>query len=235
MWNSTRRGELLGLKLEEQTRRLRDGKAELERRLECSVSTLIPPWNAYDLATLRAMELNQLAHISAGMGGPFPKKHRSIRFLPGACSLPEVRAVVAALQCMRRLNPVLVVVLHDFDFVESGLQGNWITIENFDAIVGELAKTPSVQLSSIAQACEAGSNYLPESLIPRQAWRAVTCKLPYRLRSILQEQVLWCHCKARQSALVDLYLQSCVSLRRALTQLSGGIERRLRRRFAPLG
>jgi hypothetical protein len=225
MWHPTRRGELAGLELSEQCKRLREGKEELERGLDGTVSTLIPPWNAYDLRTLRAMELNQLTCISGGMGGPFPRKHRTVRFLPASCSIHELRAVVAASQGMRRLDPVFVVVLHDFDFVESGLKGNWLTIEQFDAIMGDLARMPAVRLSSVAQACDAGCNYLPESLVPRQAWRAVTCKLPYRLRSLLQEQVLWCHRLARQSALADLCFQSCVSLRRALAPLSRAVRR----------
>ena len=51
--------EFAGLSYRDQERRITAGKAELERQLGVRVSTFIPPWNSYDIRTVRALPLCQ--------------------------------------------------------------------------------------------------------------------------------------------------------------------------------
>src|SRR5262249_1272072 len=70
-WHPERKTELAGLDLAEQDRRIREGKQELERRLGVSVTTFIPPWNAYDAVTVRVLEEHGFECLSASLRGPF--------------------------------------------------------------------------------------------------------------------------------------------------------------------
>ena len=50
------RSEFLGLNYEQQFTKIKSGKLFLEEKLGTNINTFIPPWNRYDLNTLKVLE-----------------------------------------------------------------------------------------------------------------------------------------------------------------------------------
>jgi peptidoglycan/xylan/chitin deacetylase (PgdA/CDA1 family) len=60
-------GEFKGLSLEEQTRRIREGKHLLDSIFDNQIATFIPPWNAHDDNTVKALKTNQIYIVSSSV------------------------------------------------------------------------------------------------------------------------------------------------------------------------
>jgi len=187
LWSSSENGEFAGLPPDQQWQRLQRGKTELENKLEISVTTFIPPWNAYDGKTVELMKAAGFNCLSASLCGPFPSNSK-IGFLPGTYGFQRLENAVRSALKLRRLRPVIIVTMHDFDFVESGSKEGWLRIADFGSRVEKLALEPNVRLCSLRQALEGGAALPPEKLIPYQLWRQTFRHLPWRFK---EDQVLW--------------------------------------------
>jgi len=61
--------EFAGLKYEEQVQKIKKGKEFLEQKLGMPVLTFVPPWNSYDVDTLRALEQTGFQCLSSNRQG----------------------------------------------------------------------------------------------------------------------------------------------------------------------
>jgi len=59
--------------------------------------------------------------------------------LPATCGLKKLRSVVEAARRGGDSRPVITVLFHEFDFVESGDRGGHISLEQFDELLGWVA------------------------------------------------------------------------------------------------
>ena len=171
VWDGQRHSEYAGLDLEEQCRRLVVGKDELESLFDVPVRTVIPPWNNYDETTLQAMASVGLRNLSACLRGPFEVAGHGVRFLPASCWLRGLSVALPAVLKLRNVRPVLVVMLHDFDFFESRSRDAWLSVDDFADQLRAIAIQPGVRLTTIADACEQGLGLACEELVPDQRWR----------------------------------------------------------------
>jgi hypothetical protein len=183
-------GEFAARPRAEQLQRLRAGRAELENRLEVAVTSFIPPWNGYDQTTLDALEELGLDCLSASLAGPFPARAR-VGFLPATCGFAGLPDAARAALGQRRLGPVIVVLLHDYDFVESGHEWSWLTLAEYGRQLKRLAAEPGVRFCTLRQACREGVAFPPASLVPYQSWLARVEGFPRRIGRHLEDQVLW--------------------------------------------
>jgi peptidoglycan/xylan/chitin deacetylase (PgdA/CDA1 family) len=94
------------------------------------VATFVPPWNRYDLNTLRALEALGFSTISVSLPGP-AMKTSSLNFLPSTCDLKDLRAAVRAAGRSSAAQPLIVVLFHEYDFSEVDERPGAITYPEF--------------------------------------------------------------------------------------------------------
>jgi len=111
--------EFSGLNYENQIQRITEGKGLLERLFGVKVTTFIPPWNSYDLNTIQVLERTGFRTLSGGFYGP-GKMSSKLQFLPATCEILELPEAIAMARTMPDPSPVIVVMLHTHDFLESG-------------------------------------------------------------------------------------------------------------------
>jgi len=108
--------ELAGLPYEEQLFRLQRGRGLLKEATGVETATCIPPYNAYDRDTLRAMQQVGYACLCAGKIGP--AGDGMLRFLPSTCGFGLARRAIES--AARGAHPRIVVILfHAFDLAGS--------------------------------------------------------------------------------------------------------------------
>lgn len=233
-WSAQVLGEFAGLPLQEQRARLREGRSELEARTQARVLTFIPPWNAYDAETLRAMEATGLRCLSASLRGPFPR-YSPVTWLPHTCWLQGISQAVSVSRILRSWRPVIVIGLHDFDFVESGRSEGWIRLPDFSALIGRLAAEPDVRFCSIGQLCESGNTLPPTGLRPYGCWRRAFRRFPWHYRRLFEHQVLLTRGAPARRAALAYAGQAYVSCRTVAPALRAALRRRLAREtLAPM-
>jgi hypothetical protein len=228
VWGSRESGEFGGLSPDQQRQRLQRGKTELENRLETSVTTFIPPWNAYDEKTIEFMGAVGFNCLSASLRGPFCGNSK-IGFLPASCWFHGLEKTVRSALRFRRLRPVIVVMMHDFDFMESGSKDAWLWMSEFGSQVEKLAHESNVRVCSLRQAWAEGAALTPERLIPYQLWRQTFRRSPWQYRHLFENQVLWTTGIGTYSSIPLWCYQAYVSCRSAVPYFAAAVARRLRR------
>ena len=81
-----------------QIERLAKGKRFLEHVTGAPVTTFIPPWNRYDLNTLRALEELGFSTLSADDSGEVTEDTKINFLVPNTCVLPQLRDAQSKLQ-----------------------------------------------------------------------------------------------------------------------------------------
>ena len=225
-WRDNDTSEFRGLPYIEQLKRLHLGKQELEQRLNVRVRTFIPPWNRYDEATLTALEAEGLECLSASLIGPFSKTASGVRLLPDSCWLRGLHHAVRYATPLRRLAPVIVVTLHDFDFFESGHRDAWMSVNDLESHLAVLARAQHVRLRSIGQADLEGFSFVGDPFRVQRLWSRATRGRSWRVRELLQQQILWR--RLGRSRLLAAFLQSYVVIRRVGDEIPPVARRRIR-------
>ena len=193
--------EFRRLPLAEQQSRIRRGVARLRNASGRPVTTFIPPGNAYNSDTVRAVKRAGLSCLSAWRDHAFPGDlPAGLALFPATCFLEDVQAAVAAARRLNDTKSVVVVNLHPYDFGEKGdAGGDAITFATLDEVLGWAGAQPDVtpatftDLSVSAQ--DVGASRYGANLSLQRALRL----LPPRLRPDLQ-YVYLSEAKARDQA-----------------------------------
>ncbi|HSW01793.1 MAG TPA: DUF2334 domain-containing protein [Sedimentisphaerales bacterium] len=111
--------EFAGLDYGEQVVRIERGREFLETQLGWPVLTFVPPWNTHDTNTLRAVERAGFRCVSSDMYGT-PSSSAALRFVPATCELGQVKEGVRLARQIEDPAPLIVVLFHEYDFIESG-------------------------------------------------------------------------------------------------------------------
>ena len=147
------RSEFLGLNYEQQFTKIESGKLFLEEKLGTNINTFIPPWNRYDLNTLKVLEKLQYSTISAGtkcVANPDSK----LNFLPNTCFIKDIELAIREAEQANCNHPIIVVLMHETDFKEiNSLQGI-IDIPLLNKLINSLKLKHNIQLLSISQAID---------------------------------------------------------------------------------
>jgi hypothetical protein len=211
----------------EQRTRIIQGKHELERQLGAPVTTFIPPWNSYDQCTVTALEEAGFTCLSGSVRGPFPLK-TSLAVLPASCWFDAVIPAVRVARRFPRSRPVLVVMMHDYDFLESGSPQAWLSVDDFARRLQDVRRQPSVKLCSLRQACE--DEALPSSVAwpAHRRWWSAAQRLPWRYRHVLEDQILSGNGRDQASASIWLR-QACVSTYLLWNDVMPSVKKRIAR------
>jgi peptidoglycan/xylan/chitin deacetylase (PgdA/CDA1 family) len=187
-FSSSPHGEFVGLGIDDQVDRLRRGRAALAKWLDAETQVFVPPWNRYDGATIEALTREGFTCISANRYGPF--QPGSLRFAPITADIASLRSAIAVGRQTEDPAPIVGILLHPYDFNESGDPRGVITCGEFEAELRWLSQQRDVRVVSIGRlASENGtlhaSRYranqpLPfESILP--PWIRTTSETPLYL------------------------------------------------------
>jgi len=149
--------EFRGLGYSSQLRMLSAGKATLESLYHVSVTTFIPPWNSYDENTLRALEDLGFEVVSSSgqtYGIAASGRFQRLRFLPYTCTLGHLREAVEFARNSSDPDPVIVVLLHPFNFVEYDRDRGQFTCQSLDDLLSWLAAQPDVATQTLGGAAK---------------------------------------------------------------------------------
>jgi peptidoglycan/xylan/chitin deacetylase (PgdA/CDA1 family) len=126
-----------------------EGRSHIESVFGQSVIGFVPPWNSYDVATLSVLERQRFHYVSAGLNIT-DGYSGELKLLPLTAHLRDVPAALAEARRFHKAGPVIVVVMHHFDFVESGVDGGSIDLQGFAALLANLSAQPDVTLCKLA-------------------------------------------------------------------------------------
>ena len=145
--------EFANLEYNEQLKRLSAGKAYLQNVTGAPVTTFLPPWNTYDLNTLSALEESGFSILSANKKG-LVSKGSKLHYLPISCDLPELKDAVKAARRSSDEQPLVVALLHDYDFLDYNDVIGVITLQEFYELIEWVGAQVDVNVLSISQAGE---------------------------------------------------------------------------------
>ena len=136
------KSEFRGLPAEMQHRKLADGLRQLRLIFGDVIAGFVPPFNSYDAVTARCVDRLGLKYLSAGWG---EAPATQLVFLPRTCQAVELRDAIAEARRYPRLRPIVIGVLHHFDFRESGSPGARLDLSHFEMLLTWLAEQDDVQ------------------------------------------------------------------------------------------
>jgi len=145
--------EFRGMSLAEQRDRIARGKAHLEGMLGVRVSTFVPPWNTYDLNTVQALEDMHFSCLSSSINPRRPAERvGSLAYLPASATLSRVRKAVAQARRLRGFDPIIVVLFHDFSFVELGKGKSTFGLQDLRSLLGWLKDQDDLRILPMEEA-----------------------------------------------------------------------------------
>lgn len=146
--------EFAGLDYQSQYLRIREGKDFLEKIIAAPIDTFIPPWSTYDANTLLVLEKLKFRCISANLSG-YDNPACPLEFLPGTCSLMELRDVLRYAKRHAAYQQIICVVFHEYDFREINYEVDnetkQIKFQDFSEIIKFVATQKYIKISTIDQ------------------------------------------------------------------------------------
>jgi peptidoglycan/xylan/chitin deacetylase (PgdA/CDA1 family) len=136
----------------------------------------VPPWNSYDAATARELERNGFKYLSADWEQPDGYRG-ALPIVPRTCHISGAKRAVEEARRFARLSPIVVAMLHHYDFTKSGNAAASITLPEFDQLLGWLRAQPDVivqtlgQIASDLDADQCKHGLVNHALIQRMHWR----------------------------------------------------------------
>lgn len=180
--NSTQiSSEFAGLDYGTQLKKISDGKKYIENVTNFPLEIFIPPWNQYDGNTLHALEVTGFQVLSAGWNGVSAKDSK-IGFLPGTCSLRNIRDAINDARRASDRKPVIVVLFHHYDFIESNDKRGFLSLEMFSDLLDQLLAKPNLKQLSISQAVKLIDDTSSNRFASLERWRYLETFLPPKLR-----------------------------------------------------
>lgn len=150
--------EFRGVEQAIQQQLLAAGKACLEHGFSTEVVGFVPPWNSFDVNTLRAAMDCGFDYLSAGDYSPRHDTH--VATLPRTCRLDRLARALTEAPRFEDCEPVIIVVLHPDNFIEfrapplPGEEGPITDLAQLDTLLAGIAAAhlSCVTLSELASA-----------------------------------------------------------------------------------
>lgn len=141
--------EFSGRDYDSQLQIITAGKNLLEEMLGIQISTFIPPWNSYDINTLRVLEKIGFKTISADIHG-VTKESSQLRFLPATCSFRD--NIQEAVRSARRISddrPIIVILFHSHEFIEIDKKTGKFTFQDFIELLTWITSQKDIHVRTI--------------------------------------------------------------------------------------
>jgi len=143
----------------EQMQRIKEGKEFLENMVRAKIVTFIPPWNTYDYWTTVAIDRLNFEILSAGRYAE-PYGVRRIRYLPATCDLRNIYKAMHVISTpgMNLNEPIVIILFHPYDFLESGDSRAFITLSEMEELISRLTRLDRVSFSTLRDAGQSASD-----------------------------------------------------------------------------
>lgn len=181
--------EFAGRPQSEQHALIAEGRAVLETVFDKSVTGFVPPWNTFDIATLRALEECDFRYVSAGWVAP--KGYCGpLKLLPLTAHLNDIPTALAEARRFIKGNPVIVIVFHHYDFAESGSEHSITDMPGFAATLAKLSREPDITLCRLGDiAANFGATNRP--MRQHHLWAQHACLRRLLPRRSILDSPLW--------------------------------------------
>ncbi len=146
--------EFSGVDYKSQEMKIIKGKRMLEEALQMNITMFVPPFNSYDLNTIRILENQGFTLLSANRFG-VTKEYSSLRYLPITCELDEIREAVESAGRARIPQSAIGVMFHEFDFTDIDRKRGKISYSEFERLMDWLAARGDVRVMNIRQSADA--------------------------------------------------------------------------------
>jgi len=178
---STSSNEFEGISEAQQRESILAGKALLESVFERPIVGFVPPFNCYDTTTLKILEQAGFAYLSSNLQRP-PRISTPLRMLPLTCRLRRVREAVSEARRFDRLNPVVTLVMHHYDFPEEGENPIIQSYEEFDTLLAWIGNQRDIRVMTLDGLANELSPRDTRHWVQHEKWRN---RLPWRFRQCL--------------------------------------------------
>lgn len=143
--------EFSGLDFNSQVAKIAKGKDYVEEILNTKITTFIPPWNVYDTNTIRAVEKLGFKCFSASESVKAPESS-ILKFAPATCDLFELRQTVELARRVPDRQPVIVVLFHEYDFLEIDKEKGRLSYKEFLELMAWITSQQDIHIMTIEQA-----------------------------------------------------------------------------------
>ena len=147
--SSATHSEFVGLPFEKQLDKLQRGRDTLRQAVGVTTTVFVPPWNRYDRNTVAALSQLGFSAVSANRYGP--AYDGNLKFVPITADMAELRRAIDLARNSGDPDPIVGVLLHPYDFVESGDRRGTIEWPALDRELEWLANQPGVRVASVSQ------------------------------------------------------------------------------------
>lgn len=174
--------EFFGLDLETQTSRIERGADYVESMFGVRPAVFVPPWNSYDITTIRALENLGFSCLSAGARGPAPLSSK-LAFLPATCdNTGRMRETVEAWREEGCPEALVTVMLHASSFSGTVERRN-AALAGLDSTLAWLGAQTGVRVLSLGQAAMQLSDTGAERFKSYNRYRKAWYLLPQSIRT----------------------------------------------------
>ena len=143
--------EFSGLDFEEQVFRMKKGIELLENLTGITVTTFIPPWNRYDLSTLKALRQLNFVTLSASTIG-IADKSSQLEIVPNTCDLYQLKDAVEYARKSDDTNPYIIVLFHSYDFSDTNKTNESMEFSKFLELLNWVEKQNDIKIITVHQA-----------------------------------------------------------------------------------
>lgn len=141
--------EFLGRPYEEQLHLLNAGKKLLDEIFRVRERGFVPPWNTFDNNTVLAANQLGFNFISAGWEIPNINKPERIKLIPRTGQFSDLIKDAKKYKPYSAISPIIVSVIHHYDFVESNEDGAKFDLKGFEEIIKSITSIKHVKVSSL--------------------------------------------------------------------------------------
>jgi len=140
--------EFSGVTFDMQLQRLAEAKRYMEETLSTPVRVFVPPWNSYDLNTIRALETTGFEALSAGVHIGSAYRENKLKFIPNTGGLLDLKQAVEQVRLANAQDGLIVIMLHPYDFHESGASNSQFDNTALEETLAWLKNQPDVSVVS---------------------------------------------------------------------------------------
>lgn len=172
--------EFAGVPVKQQKESIESGRALLEDKMQCPIAGFVPPWNSYDSGTVHILEEMGFAYLSADMQLP-QRTSPLLRNMPLTCGLPGLEKAIAQARRFERFSPVIIVVMHHYDFERDSddPQYDTLTYADFTALLERLQAVPQLRFTTLRVLADSLSAHAGRIWVLHRRLRNL---LPYRYK-----------------------------------------------------
>ncbi len=147
-----RPSEFIGYSLTVQETMIEEGRQHLSELFETIIDGFVPPWNSGDEATMAALKALGFRYSSSATPS-FPGYHGPICRIPRTCHLDTAERALEEARMFKYLAPIVVIVLHHYDFTDADGHG----LARLRAVLDRIVADPLCRVVTLHEAAIAST------------------------------------------------------------------------------